>query len=159
MTVLLCKCIHLPLWKYSAPVAAASFSVSWRSCSAFGRSCMWSRCYILRGSLQPLSVHAQRPNSERFLLRFFFVALLSAAIGVLLLVVVILFIFIQHYLDPSSLRTSQQFHGESASSVGLSARERKTEENAANRCMSAFFSVLQVLWPTTRGWCFCLSPP
>lgn len=52
-------------------------------------------------------------------LRFFFVALLSAALGVLLLVVVILFIFIQHYLDPGSLRTSQQFDGESATSVGL----------------------------------------
>lgn len=54
-------------------------------------------------------------------------ALLSAALGVLLLVVVILFIFIQHYLDPSSLRTSQQFDGESESSVGLSGREEGRE--------------------------------
>ncbi|XP_042346077.1 palmitoyltransferase ZDHHC11 [Plectropomus leopardus] len=39
----------------------------------------------------------------------FFVALLSATLGVFLLVVVILFIFIQHYLDPNSLRTAPQF--------------------------------------------------
>ncbi|XP_075884020.1 palmitoyltransferase ZDHHC11 isoform X2 [Nelusetta ayraudi] len=42
---------------------------------------------------------------------FFFVALLSAALGVFFLVVVILFIFIQHYLDPNSLRTAPQFDG------------------------------------------------
>ncbi|XP_040899352.1 palmitoyltransferase ZDHHC11 isoform X2 [Toxotes jaculatrix] len=40
---------------------------------------------------------------------FFFVALSSATLGVFLLVVVILFIFIQHYLDPNSLRTAPQF--------------------------------------------------
>lgn len=78
-----------------------------------------------------LSVHAQRPKSDSFLLRFFFVALLSAALGVLLLVIVILFIFIQHYLDPSSLRTSQQFDGESASSNGWLVKELD-RENASN---------------------------
>ncbi|XP_037308650.2 palmitoyltransferase ZDHHC11 [Pungitius pungitius] len=41
--------------------------------------------------------------------RCFFVALCSAMLGILLLVVVILFIFIQHYLDPNSLRTAPQF--------------------------------------------------
>ncbi|XP_074509930.1 palmitoyltransferase ZDHHC11 isoform X1 [Sebastes fasciatus] len=41
---------------------------------------------------------------------WFFVALSSATLGVLLLVVVILFIFIQHYLDPNILRTSPHFH-------------------------------------------------
>ncbi|XP_059195742.1 palmitoyltransferase ZDHHC11 [Centropristis striata] len=40
---------------------------------------------------------------------WFFAALLSATVGVFLLVVVLLFIFIQHYLDPSSLRTAPQF--------------------------------------------------
>ncbi|XP_030248599.1 palmitoyltransferase ZDHHC11 isoform X2 [Sparus aurata] len=39
----------------------------------------------------------------------FFVALCSATLGTLLLVVVILFIFIQHYLDPNNLRTAPQF--------------------------------------------------
>ncbi|XP_041649679.1 palmitoyltransferase ZDHHC11 [Cheilinus undulatus] len=39
----------------------------------------------------------------------FFVALVSATLGVFLLVVVILFVFIQHYLDPNSLRTAPQF--------------------------------------------------
>ncbi|XP_045900024.1 palmitoyltransferase ZDHHC11 isoform X1 [Micropterus dolomieu] len=39
----------------------------------------------------------------------FFVALSSATLGVFLLVAVILFIFIQHYLDRNSLRTSPQF--------------------------------------------------
>ncbi|XP_072250483.1 palmitoyltransferase ZDHHC11 [Leuresthes tenuis] len=41
--------------------------------------------------------------------RFFFLALVSATIGVLLLNVIILYIFIQHYLDPHSLRTAPQF--------------------------------------------------
>ncbi|XP_035466223.2 palmitoyltransferase ZDHHC11 [Scophthalmus maximus] len=41
----------------------------------------------------------------------FFVALSSATMGMFLLVVVILFIFIQHYLDPASLRTAPQFRG------------------------------------------------
>lgn len=36
-------------------------------------------------------------------------ALSSATVGVFLLVVVILFIFIQHYLDPNNLRTHPQF--------------------------------------------------
>ncbi|XP_062278996.1 palmitoyltransferase ZDHHC11 [Scomber scombrus] len=40
----------------------------------------------------------------------FFVALCSAALGVFLLFVVILFIFIQHYLDPNSLRTDPHYH-------------------------------------------------
>ncbi|XP_034729506.1 probable palmitoyltransferase ZDHHC11 [Etheostoma cragini] len=39
----------------------------------------------------------------------FFVALSSGTLGVFLLAVVILFIFIQHYLDPNSLRTHPQF--------------------------------------------------
>ncbi|XP_074539892.1 palmitoyltransferase ZDHHC11 isoform X2 [Halichoeres trimaculatus] len=39
----------------------------------------------------------------------FFVALFSATVGAFLLAVVILFIFIQHYLDPKSLRTAPQF--------------------------------------------------
>ncbi|KAF3691858.1 putative palmitoyltransferase ZDHHC11 [Channa argus] len=41
---------------------------------------------------------------------YFFVALCSATLGVFLLAVVILFIFVQHYLDPSSLRTDPQFN-------------------------------------------------
>ncbi|XP_070691961.1 palmitoyltransferase ZDHHC11 isoform X2 [Pempheris klunzingeri] len=41
--------------------------------------------------------------------RCFFGALTSATFGVFLLVAVILFIFIQHYLDPKSLRTAPQF--------------------------------------------------
>uniref|UniRef100_A0A3Q0S4J4 Palmitoyltransferase n=1 Tax=Amphilophus citrinellus TaxID=61819 RepID=A0A3Q0S4J4_AMPCI len=41
--------------------------------------------------------------------RYFFLALCSATIGIFLLVVVVLFIFIQHYLDPYSLRTAPQF--------------------------------------------------
>ncbi|KAM3873360.1 palmitoyltransferase ZDHHC11 [Diretmus argenteus] len=40
---------------------------------------------------------------------YFFVALFTATLGVFLLIIVILFIFIQHYLDPSSLRTDPQF--------------------------------------------------
>ncbi|XP_019948386.1 palmitoyltransferase ZDHHC11 [Paralichthys olivaceus] len=39
----------------------------------------------------------------------FFVALSSATMGAFLLVVVIFFIFIQHYLDPNTLRTAPQF--------------------------------------------------
>ncbi|XP_071252016.1 palmitoyltransferase ZDHHC11 isoform X4 [Salvelinus alpinus] len=40
---------------------------------------------------------------------YFFVTVLSATLGVLVLLMVILFIFIQHYMDPGSLRTAQQF--------------------------------------------------
>ncbi|KAJ4931514.1 hypothetical protein JOQ06_025809 [Pogonophryne albipinna] len=40
----------------------------------------------------------------------FFVALCSATLGVFMLVVVILFICIQHYFNPDSLRTAPQFH-------------------------------------------------
>ncbi|XP_026225954.1 probable palmitoyltransferase ZDHHC11 [Anabas testudineus] len=40
---------------------------------------------------------------------FFFVALCSATLGAFLLVVVILFVFIQHYLNPNSLRSDTQF--------------------------------------------------
>nr|XP_020504184.1 probable palmitoyltransferase ZDHHC11 isoform X2 [Labrus bergylta] len=40
---------------------------------------------------------------------WFFAALCSGTLGVFLLVVVIIFIFIQHYLDPNSLRTAPQF--------------------------------------------------
>ncbi|XP_061918973.1 palmitoyltransferase ZDHHC11 [Entelurus aequoreus] len=43
--------------------------------------------------------------------RCFFIAVSSATVGVALLLVVILFIFIQHYLDPNILRTAPQFHG------------------------------------------------
>ncbi|XP_016516474.1 palmitoyltransferase ZDHHC11 isoform X2 [Poecilia formosa] len=40
---------------------------------------------------------------------FFFVALISAILAVFMLTVVILFIFVQHYLDPHILRTAPQF--------------------------------------------------
>ncbi|XP_046890847.1 palmitoyltransferase ZDHHC11 isoform X3 [Hypomesus transpacificus] len=40
---------------------------------------------------------------------YFFVTLLSATLGVSLLLMVISFIFIQHYMDPASLRTAPQF--------------------------------------------------
>lgn len=40
-------------------------------------------------------------------------ALSSATLGAFLLVVVILFVFIQHYLDPNNLRTDPQFDSES----------------------------------------------
>ncbi|XP_068999033.1 palmitoyltransferase ZDHHC11 isoform X1 [Embiotoca jacksoni] len=41
---------------------------------------------------------------------FFFLALSSATLGIFLVIVVVLFIFIQHYLDPTSLRTAPQFN-------------------------------------------------
>ncbi|KAK6327097.1 hypothetical protein J4Q44_G00027420 [Coregonus suidteri] len=40
---------------------------------------------------------------------YFFVTVLSATLGVLVLLMVILFIFIQYYMDPGSLRTAPQF--------------------------------------------------
>ncbi|XP_070998910.1 palmitoyltransferase ZDHHC11 [Oncorhynchus clarkii lewisi] len=40
---------------------------------------------------------------------YFFVTVLSATLGVLVLLMVVLFIFIQHYMDPASLRTAPQF--------------------------------------------------
>lgn len=46
-------------------------------------------------------------------------ALSSATLGAFLLVVVILFVFIQHYLDPNSLRTDPQFDSESLPQSGF----------------------------------------
>uniref|UniRef100_A0A3B5N0A0 Palmitoyltransferase n=1 Tax=Xiphophorus couchianus TaxID=32473 RepID=A0A3B5N0A0_9TELE len=43
---------------------------------------------------------------------FFFVALISAILAVFMLTIVILFIFVQHYLDPHILRTAPQFASE-----------------------------------------------
>ncbi|XP_035269454.1 probable palmitoyltransferase ZDHHC11 isoform X3 [Anguilla anguilla] len=40
---------------------------------------------------------------------FFFVTVVSAVLGVLLLVFIILFVFIEHFLNPSVLRTAPQF--------------------------------------------------
>ncbi|RXN27538.1 putative palmitoyltransferase ZDHHC11 isoform X3 [Labeo rohita] len=40
---------------------------------------------------------------------FFFVTISSAVIGMILLVLVVLFVFIEHYVNPSVLRTSPQF--------------------------------------------------
>ncbi|KAK0134563.1 putative palmitoyltransferase ZDHHC11 [Merluccius polli] len=40
---------------------------------------------------------------------YFFVTCLSATAGVLVIFIVVLFIFIQHYLDPNSLQTAPQF--------------------------------------------------
>ncbi|XP_077433138.1 palmitoyltransferase ZDHHC11 [Vanacampus margaritifer] len=51
--------------------------------------------------------------------RYFFAAVSSAAVGAGLLVAVILFIFIQHYLDPNILRTNPQFHGALANDTWL----------------------------------------
>ncbi|KAM9806977.1 palmitoyltransferase ZDHHC11 [Syngnathus typhle] len=50
---------------------------------------------------------------------YFFAAVISAAVGTGLLVAVVLFIFIQHYLDPNALRTSPQFHGVMANDTWL----------------------------------------
>ncbi|XP_010882738.1 probable palmitoyltransferase ZDHHC11 [Esox lucius] len=41
---------------------------------------------------------------------YFFVAVCSATLGVLLLLIVLLFIFIQHYIDPACLRSAPQFN-------------------------------------------------
>uniref|UniRef100_A0A3Q2Z3S5 Palmitoyltransferase n=1 Tax=Hippocampus comes TaxID=109280 RepID=A0A3Q2Z3S5_HIPCM len=46
--------------------------------------------------------------------RYFFAAVTSAAVGAGLLVTVILFVFIQHYLDPNVLRSNPQFHSKSS---------------------------------------------
>ncbi|XP_063343635.1 palmitoyltransferase ZDHHC11 [Pelmatolapia mariae] len=51
--------------------------------------------------------------------QYFFLALCSATIGVFLLIVVVLFVFIQHYLDPYSLRTAPQFADVSGNSTWL----------------------------------------
>ncbi|KAM4735083.1 palmitoyltransferase ZDHHC11 isoform 2-T2 [Anableps anableps] len=40
---------------------------------------------------------------------WFFVALISAILAIFMVIVVILFIFVQHYLDPNILRTAPQF--------------------------------------------------
>ncbi|KAL0985472.1 hypothetical protein UPYG_G00157330 [Umbra pygmaea] len=42
--------------------------------------------------------------------RFFFVTLCSATLGVILLLIIVLFVIIQHYLDPACLRSAPQFN-------------------------------------------------
>ncbi|KAM9783246.1 palmitoyltransferase ZDHHC11-like [Neosynchiropus ocellatus] len=51
--------------------------------------------------------------------RYFLAALSSAVGGALLLVVVILFVFVQHYLDPGALRTHPQFRTVSVNETWL----------------------------------------
>ncbi|KAM9722715.1 palmitoyltransferase ZDHHC11 isoform 3-T3 [Menidia menidia] len=74
---------------------------------------------------------------------FFFIALVSATMGVLLLNVVILFIFVQHYLDPHSLRTAPQFNtalGNTTWLVFLPLAPMKT--SSAGLLVLAFFTVI-----------------
>ena len=49
--------------------------------------------------------------------RYFFLTCLSATVGVLVILTVVMFIFIQHYLDPNSLRTAPQFDGKNQQSL------------------------------------------
>ncbi|XP_008283907.1 palmitoyltransferase ZDHHC11 [Stegastes partitus] len=73
----------------------------------------------------------------------FFLALSSATIGTFLLIVVVLFIFIQHYLDPHSLRTAPQFHsvlGNTTWLVFLPLAPIKT--SSAGLLISAFITVM-----------------
>ncbi|XP_064410413.1 palmitoyltransferase ZDHHC11 isoform X1 [Latimeria chalumnae] len=51
--------------------------------------------------------------------RFFFHTVVSAAVGVLLLVLVILYVFIQHFINPADLRTAPQFDRVSANTTWL----------------------------------------
>lgn len=74
---------------------------------------------------------------------YFFVALSSAAFGVLMMIFVILFIFIQHYLDPDNLRTASQFDDMLANGtwlVFLPAAPLKT--SSAGLLVVAFITVL-----------------
>ncbi|KAM6909671.1 palmitoyltransferase ZDHHC11 [Xenentodon cancila] len=50
---------------------------------------------------------------------FFFVALVSAILGVAIVIAVNFYIFLQHYLDPHSLRTAPQFHTKLANTTWL----------------------------------------
>ncbi|KAJ0065972.1 hypothetical protein NL108_001186 [Boleophthalmus pectinirostris] len=73
----------------------------------------------------------------------FFIALCSATFGTLVLIIVILFIFIQHYLDPDNLRTAPQFNNLLANEtwlVFLPAAPLKT--TSAGLLVVAFFTVL-----------------
>uniref|UniRef100_A0A3P8SLY1 Palmitoyltransferase n=1 Tax=Amphiprion percula TaxID=161767 RepID=A0A3P8SLY1_AMPPE len=74
---------------------------------------------------------------------FFFLALSSATIGTFLLIVVVLFIFIQHYLDPHSLRTAPQFNsvlGNTTWLVFLPLAPIKT--SSAGLLISAFITIM-----------------
>ncbi|XP_041799138.1 palmitoyltransferase ZDHHC11 isoform X1 [Chelmon rostratus] len=73
----------------------------------------------------------------------FFVALSSATLGVFLLIVVILFIFIQHYMDPNTLRAAPQFNsvlGNGTWLVFLPLAPMKT--SSAGLLILAFVTVL-----------------
>ncbi|XP_022064021.1 palmitoyltransferase ZDHHC11 [Acanthochromis polyacanthus] len=74
---------------------------------------------------------------------FFFLALSSATISTFLLIVVVLFIFIQHYLDPHSLRTAPQFTsalGNTTWLVFLPLAPIKT--SSAGLLISAFITIM-----------------
>ncbi|XP_034554185.1 probable palmitoyltransferase ZDHHC11 [Notolabrus celidotus] len=75
--------------------------------------------------------------------RFFFVALFSATLGAFLLVVVILFIFIQHYLDPNNLRTAPQFDNMLGNSTWLMFLPlAPTKTSSAGLLILAFITIM-----------------
>ncbi|KAI4894459.1 hypothetical protein NFI96_029100 [Prochilodus magdalenae] len=66
-----------------------------------------------RSALHPLLSTANLiPNLVYSFLRLFFLTVLSAVFGVFLLVVVILFVFIEHFVSPTTLRTAAAFQSE-----------------------------------------------
>ncbi|MGH0136744.1 UNVERIFIED_CONTAM: hypothetical protein FKN15_016858 [Acipenser sinensis] len=56
---------------------------------------------------------------------FFFCTVLSAVLGIILMVLVILYVFIEHFVNPTKLRTAPQFHA--------SAVTHPSDNDTANR--------------------------
>lgn len=77
--------------------------------------------------------------------RYFITTLFSATLGVSLLLLVILFIFIQHYLDPACLRTAPQFDSVQSNSTWLVFLPlAAVETSSAGLLVVAFITILML---------------
>ncbi|KAM6449390.1 LOW QUALITY PROTEIN: palmitoyltransferase ZDHHC11-like [Liasis olivaceus] len=73
---------------------------------------------------------------------FFFNAVASAVVGILLLIIVILYVFIQYFVNPAELRTSPQFENLNGNSTWLAFLPvAPVEMTAAGILTTAAFSV------------------
>ncbi|KAK1173349.1 putative palmitoyltransferase ZDHHC11B isoform X1 [Acipenser oxyrinchus oxyrinchus] len=77
---------------------------------------------------------------------FFFCTVLSAVLGIILMVLVILYVFIEHFVNPTQLRTAPQFHDIQENSTWLAFLPvSPVETSSAGILVPAFISILMGL--------------
>ncbi|XP_033914285.3 palmitoyltransferase ZDHHC11-like isoform X2 [Acipenser ruthenus] len=77
---------------------------------------------------------------------FFFCTVLSAVLGIILMVLVILYVFIEHFVNPTQLRTAPQFHEIQENSTWLAFLPvSPMETSSAGILVPAFISILMGL--------------